>query len=425
MFKSLKGMPDLLPADSNRWLTMEERLRTILSSFGYGEIRTPILEETELFARSIGSSTDVVEKEMFTFQDQGGTSMTLRPENTAGVVRSYLEKNLAHGNPLLKVYYIGPMFRHERPQKGRFRQFSQIGIEAIGSSHPLVDVEVIQVLIAIGKAFGLPDLTLEINSVGDSKCRPEYRNKLQAYLRTKTEALCDNCNRRAETNPMRVFDCKSPHCQEVLAQAPKISDHLCGECKTHFSQVQKGLDDVGLSYNMVPTMVRGLDYYTKTAFELTAGGLGSQNAVGGGGRYDGLAEELGGPATPAIGFAMGLERLLLSASSFKAKASPRRITFIPLDTPSEELALKLSNDLREKVLAHESRATIDVLFGSTSLKSALRRADRDQTELAILLGEAERTKKIATVKDLLQRKQGEIPFSKLSTELLKRIEETP
>jgi histidyl-tRNA synthetase len=421
MFKSLKGMPDLLPGESERWLAMEERLRKILASFGYAEIRTPILEETRLFARSIGAATDVVEKEMFTFSDAGGTSMTLRPENTAGVVRSYIENNLGHGNPLLKVYYLGPMFRHERPQKGRFRQFSQLGIEAIGSPHPMVDVEVIDVLVTIGKAFGLPGLALEINSVGDPNCRPAYRDQLQSYLRTKSDTLCENCRRRVEANPMRVFDCKSPHCHEVVSLAPKITEHLCGDCRTHFESVRRGLTALKIPFTVVPMMVRGLDYYTRTAFELTAEGLGSQNAVGGGGRYDGLAEELGGTPTPGIGFAMGLERLLLSASEFKSPSRPRRVEFLPLDAASEESALKLSDELRGEILAKDLRVTVGVVFGATSLKSALRQADKNGTEFAVLIGEAERGKQAAVVKDLPRHQQEEIPFSQLTTELLKKI----
>jgi histidyl-tRNA synthetase len=423
MFRSLKGMPDLLPAESERWQAMESRLRKILSSFGYGEIRTPLLEETGLFARSIGTATDVVEKEMFTFSDQGGTSMTLRPENTAGVVRSYVENNLGHGHPLLKVYYLGPMFRHERPQKGRFRQFSQLGIEAIGSGHPMLDVEVIEVLLTIGKAFGLPGLKLSINSVGDPKCRPVYREKLQGYLRTRGESLCENCRRRVELNPMRVFDCKSPRCHEVLAGAPTITEHLCPDCNAHFESVKKGLANLGLEYTVLPTMVRGLDYYTRTAFELTAEGLGSQNAVGGGGRYDGLVEELGGPPTPGIGFALGLERLLLSASAFHSPSSPRRIEFIPLDPASEGIALALSSSLRGEILNRNLGGIVEVAFGTTSLKSALRQADRNKTAFAVLIGESERTKQVAVVKNLPRHVQEEIPFSHLTTELLKHFHE--
>ncbi|MFH1263485.1 MAG: histidine--tRNA ligase [Pseudomonadota bacterium] len=422
MYKSLKGMPDLLPGDSERWQGMEDLLRKILSSFGYSEIRTPYLEETELFARSIGAATDVVEKEMFTFQDQGGSSITLRPENTAGVVRAYLENNLGHGNPLTKLYYIGPMFRHERPQKGRFRQFSQMGVEAIGSAHPMVDVEVMTLLTNVGEAFGLPGLKLEINSVGDKNCRPAYRKKLKEYLVAHVADLCDNCFRRVDSNPMRVFDCKSETCQGILTSAPKISDHLCGDCRDHFDQVKRGLDTLEVDYSLRLSMVRGLDYYTRTAFELNAQGLGSQNAVGGGGRYDGLIEELGGPSTPGIGFAMGLERLLLSASNFKVPSSSRRFSFIPLDKDSEPIALALSQEFRKKLLTGNRSATVETSFGTTSLKSALRQADRSKADFAVLIGESERMKKIATVKNLAAHSQKEIPFEQLTEHLLKETD---
>jgi histidyl-tRNA synthetase len=422
MYRSLKGMPDLLPGETQRWQAMEDRLRRILLSFGYAEIRTPYLEETELFARSIGAETDVVAKEMFSFTDKGGDSVTLRPEGTASAIRAYIEHHLGHGNPLVRLYYLGPMFRHERPQKGRFRQFSQVGIEALGSAHPLIDVESMNVLMTIGREFGLADLTLEVSSVGDESCRPAYRAKLQQFLRTKENDLCENCRRRIDTNPLRVFDCKSEVCRNAISDAPLIPDHLCEGCRDHFGKVQAGLRELRLPFTVNPRIVRGLDYYMRTAFEATAGGLGSQNAVGGGGRYDGLVAELGGTPTPGIGFAMGLERLLLSASAFQPPPPPRRFEFIPLDPASEGSALALSAEFRLRALRDNLSATVEVVAGTGSLKSALRQADRNRTDVAVLIGESERAKKTATVKNLAAHTQEEIPFVKLTAELLRRID---
>lgn len=425
MFKSLKGMPDLLPGESERWQAMENRLRTILHSHGYREIRTPILEEAELFARSIGADTDVVEKEMFSFQDKGGTSVTLRPEATASVIRAYLEHHLGHGSALTKLYYLGPMFRHDRPQKGRFRQFAQVGVEAIGSAHPRMDAEVVALSVDICTWFGLKEIQLELNSVGDEACRPGYRKALHKYLKEHSRDLCENCLVRMEKNPLRVLDCKSESCRNVVEKAPRITDHLCSPCKDHYEEVQEGLKHLGLHPKLNPRIVRGLDYYTRTAFEVSASGLGSQSAVAGGGRYDGLVEELGGPPTPAIGFAMGLERLLLAASDLHAPVPSRRIEFLPLDAQSENAAASFSQELRREVIARNLSAAVEVAFGITSLKSALRQADKNRTGLAVLIGESERTKKVALLKNLVEHKQEEIPFSQLTQEILKRIHGKP
>ena len=419
MFRSLKGMEDTLPADIGRWQAMESKLRFILTSFGYQEIRTPILEETDLFTRSIGKETDVVGKEMFSFADQGGTQMSLRPELTAPVIRAYLEHHLGHGNDLVKVYYLGPLFRHERPQKGRLRQFHQMGVEAIGSAHPYVDVDVIAVMMASLEAFGVKDTELFINSVGDERCRPSYREKLQAYLRKHTGKLCENCRRRTQTNPMRVFDCKVESCQTSIQEAPKMMDHLCEECKTHFVRVQEGLKEAGIRASINPRIVRGFDYYTRTAFEVTAKGLGAQNAIAAGGRYDGLVEELGGPPTPSVGFAMGIERLLLSATADLSTQAMKRFEFLPLELKAESVALRWAKEFQRRLIEKRIAATVDVAYGITSLKSALRRADKNQTAFAILIGENELKANKALVKDLAAHQQEEIPF----TDLAERLEQ--
>ncbi|HLG19573.1 MAG TPA: histidine--tRNA ligase [Bdellovibrionota bacterium] len=420
MFNSLKGMEDILPADAPRWLRTEEKLRNILLSYGYAEIRTPLLEETDLFARSIGASTDVIEKEMFSFKDQGGASMSLRPEGTASVVRAYVQHHLDHGQDLQKVYYLGPMFRHERPQKGRLRQFHQLGIEAIGSAHPLIDVEVMAVLVSILEAFEVPDVDLQINSVGDPTCRPAYRKNLQSFLKKHTKELCENCRRRVESNPFRVLDCKNPECQPVIQDAPKMVDELCEACGDHFVAVQRGLEELGLGATVNPRIVRGLDYYTRTSFEVTAGGLGAQNAIGAGGRYDGLTAELGGADTPAIGFAMGIERLLIASPAITVERVPR-IDFLPLESAAEEEAFRRATETRKIFLHKNVSAIVDVGLGIQSLKSALRKADKNGTRWAVLIGGNELKNKAALVKDLVNHQQEEVKFSDLAKHLLQHF----
>ncbi len=414
-------MPDILPADIPRWHEMEKRIRRFLSIYGYTEIRTPILEETELFARSIGSSTDIVEKEMFTLPEVSGKPVSLRPEGTASVLRSYLEHHLGHGQDLLKVYYLGPMFRHERPQKGRLRQFHQMGIEAIGSDHPFVDVEVMVLLMNLLEFFQTPDLHLEINSVGDEECRPAYRKILKDFLKAHAQELCENCQRRTDSNPMRVFDCKVPSCQSVLEQAPIILDHLNARCADHLASVEEGLRTAGVSFTKNPRIVRGLDYYERTAFEVTSGNLGAQNAVAAGGRYDGLAEVMGGSHTPAIGFAMGLERLLLTLGDSLIPSLQKRVEFVPLDDKAQIQTMALSMQTRQACVRSDTSPTIEFLPEPKSIKAALRRANRNQAVAAILLGSEEMKKNTATVKWLNGKDQKEIRFEDLPSYLSKEL----
>lgn len=307
-----RGTKDILPGAVNGWRYVESVLRDVCREFNYQEIRTPIFEHTELFQRGIGDGTDVVDKEMYTFNDRSGRSITLRPENTAAVVRSFVENKL-YAEPMpLKVFYIGPMFRYDRPQAGRMRQFHQFGVEAMGSPSPVVDAETILLAITVLKRLGLKDLKLKINSVGCPKCRPQHRTLLQDYFRPHLSELCEDCQSRFDRSPLRILDCKVDHDKPFMAGAPKITDSLCEECHDHFEMVKKLLDEAGVDYEVDSTLVRGLDYYTKTAYEVQYSPLGAQSAIGGGGRYDGLVEELGGPSTPGVGFAMGLERIILA-----------------------------------------------------------------------------------------------------------------
>ncbi|HZE22279.1 MAG TPA: histidine--tRNA ligase, partial [Desulfobaccales bacterium] len=309
MIKAIRGMRDILPPETARWQWVESVAREVFDLYGYQEIRLPILERTELFARSIGADTDIVAKEMYTFQDRKGESLTLRPEATASVVRAVLENRLDKGAGVKKFYTMGPMFRHERPQKGRFRQFYQINCEAYGVDAPELDAEVILLLMQILKRLLPGELHLLLNSLGCPECQQKFKAALGLFLINR-EGLCEDCQRRRTTNPLRVLDCKSAHCQKILQEAPVIRDYLCPDCAAHFARVRAQLDYFKVAYKVQPKLVRGLDYYTRTAFEVVAAGLGAQDAVAGGGRYNGLARELGGPDLPAIGFAIGEDRLL-------------------------------------------------------------------------------------------------------------------
>src|SRR5260370_23276516 len=313
MIKAVKGTRDILPPSSAAWNQVEAISREVFRTYNYQEIRTPILEETALFARGVGEETDIVSKEMYTFEDRDGSSLTLRPEATASVMRAYIEHRLDQRPGLEKLYYIGPMFRRERPQKGRYRQFYQIGAEAIGSESPAVDAEVIEMVVDLLRRVGLSGFELYLNSVGDANCRPQYVALLKAKLRGVASQLCADCQRRVETNPLRVLDCKVPEDQAIIDALPSIQDHLCDACRTHFHSLRAHLDDRGIAYQIRPRMVRGLDYYMRTTFEIVHGALGAQNSVLGGGRYDWLAEALGSPvAAPGIGFSIGEDRLVMS-----------------------------------------------------------------------------------------------------------------
>src|SRR5215467_10513544 len=314
MIQAIRGTYDVLPADIGIWHALENRLRETFHRYGFGEIRTPVFESTDLFVRGVGEETDIVSKEMYTFTDRDDkTSLTLRPEGTAAVMRAYIEHQLHNESRILKMYYLAPMFRRERPQKGRYRQHVQAGAEVLSSTdNPAIEAEVLEMLTDFLSGIGIPDLEVNINSVGDKQCRPAYVKSLQEEVRARSDRLCEDCRRRGERNPLRVFDCKVPSCQPVIAELPTITDRLCDGCREHFEKFKSYLTARGIRFQINPRLVRGLDYYTRTTFEITSGRLGAQNTVAGGGRYDGLSEQLDGPPTKGFGFGMGLERLILS-----------------------------------------------------------------------------------------------------------------
>ena len=391
--RAVKGFRDVLPEESRRWQAIDDAAAGVFVRHGFGEIRLPVLERTELFARSLGESTDVVEKEMYTFVDRDETSVTLRPEATASVVRAYLESGLVQSDPTAQLFYRGPMFRRERPQKGRYRQFWQIGAEVLGREDALADAELLVMLARILAAVTASGVRLELNSVGDAACRPAYTERLREFGREHLAALCPDCHRRLERNPLRLFDCKIETCRAVLADAPRILDALCAPCRGHLDEVRALLDAGGVEYVMNPRLVRGLDYYVRTAFELVADGLGAQNAVGGGGRYDGLVAALGGPPIAGVGFALGLERLASVSAVATDDAGPAAVV-LPLDPAGVAPGLRLATRLRDEGIA------IALEPSGRSLKALLRVADRRRARLAIIVGEDELAQGRATVRDL-------------------------
>ncbi len=405
IIKGIKGIKDILPEETPRWRFIEDTARRWALCYGYQEIRIPIFELTALFARSIGAATDIVEKEMYTFPDRDGTSLTLRPEGTAGTVRAFIEHNRAAEPLPQKYFYIGPMFRHERPQAGRLRQFHQFGVESFGTSDPRVDVEAIALLWRLLSDLGLPDLTLEINSLGSVGDRAAYKPILLTFLAQQEASLCANCRRRMETNPLRVLDCKMPECRTATESAPKLTDHLAPEARAHFDQVLAGLQAIGVPYKLNPRLVRGLDYYCLTSFEITSTHLGAQNAVGAGGRYDGLVETLGGPSVPAIGFAVGLERVSLMLPETMSSSLHECIYYVAaFGENGTKLGLVLLDELRRLGLS----AQCD--YRAVTLKAHLRQADRSKCRYAIILGDDEARRGAVILRNLESKAQEEIPL---------------
>ncbi|HKJ84126.1 MAG TPA: histidine--tRNA ligase [Mariprofundaceae bacterium] len=388
--KSIRGMHDGLPHDVAGWRHIEEAARTICSRYGFREIRLPILEPTPLFIRSIGSETDIVDKEMYTFEDKGGDWLSLRPEGTAGAVRAYLQAGLTRSG-IQRWFYMGPMFRRERPQKGRLRQFQQIGVELFGDAGPVCDAEILAMAHDLLERIGIRDVRLELNSLGCPACRPAYREELLAFLHRQHDHLCDTCRTRIDRNPMRVLDCKEPGCQAVLGDAPEMLSHLCDECDAHFHGLKENLDRLAVPYHINPRIVRGLDYYTRTAFEIVTTQLGAQGTVIAGGRYDGLVEELGGPTTPAIGFALGLERLALLLPD--ADPETPDVALVALGEEAQAQAVRTAHTMRAAGLA-------TVLCGSGSAKSQFKRADREQARFVVVIGEDELARDELTLKDM-------------------------
>ncbi|HXH12621.1 MAG TPA: histidine--tRNA ligase [Alphaproteobacteria bacterium] len=402
--KAVRGVKDILPGDVEKWQFVERTARQIFERYGYAEIKVPIFEQTSLFARSIGEATDIVEKEMYSFEDQGGEKLTLRPEATAGICRAYVEHKLYQQPGFVKFYCIGPMFRYERPQAGRFRQFYQIDVEAIGEASPVVDAEVLAMLVAFLRSLGLQQLELRLNSLGDAVCRPRYREALLAFIQQHLTELCVECQRRSERNPLRVLDCKKEDCRRVMREAPRTVDFLCKSCRQHFETVGRLLAGVGISYVLDPKLVRGLDYYTRTTFEVLAEGIGAQNSVTGGGRYDGLIEEIGGPPTPGIGFAIGFERLVtVLEQQGLAVAEPRPHVFV---APLGEAALPAAFTLVEQLRQAGLRAEIG--YDEKSLRSQLRRANKLGAAFTLLLGERELATGKVAVKDMQGGAQEEL-----------------
>ncbi len=413
--KAIRGFNDILPNEIGRWQFVEKTARETFESFGFSEIRIPILEKTELFARGIGEATDIVEKEMYTFTDKGGSSLTLRPEATASMARAYLEHKLYTFDPVAKLYCIGPMFRYERPQKGRYRQFYQIDAEVFGVGNPVVDAEVILMLIHFLKRVGLEKLELQINSLGCRECRPRYRGELKTYLSGKSFHLCEDCKRRLQTNPLRIFDCKIETCQEAIVDAPKVSDFICEECRCHFDQVKEYLSIADLEYVLNPTMVRGLDYYTRTAFEVVSYDLGAQNVVTGGGRYDNLFQEIGGMDVPGIGFAIGMERLISLLPRDKGSTRPLDLFIAVLGKKCKQDAFRIANQLHLEGI----RAEFD--YEGKSLKSQMRRADKFNARYVLILGEEELERGKATLRNMADKTQEEVPLQNMVHILKEKI----
>ena len=379
---AIKGFNDILPAESGRWQHIEQAARRVFELNGFSEIRVPVMEKTELFCRSIGDATDIVEKEMYTFTDKGENSVTLRPEGTAGVMRAFIEHKMYASDPIAKLYYLGPMFRYERPQKGRYRQFHQIGAEITGVHSPLADAQVLNMLCAFFREIGLNEPKLQINSLGCPECRPAYRAALVNYLEGKLNYLCEDCKRRFLTNPLRTLDCKVPGCIEASTGAPSMLDHLCDGCNDHFTTVRRYLDLTRTDYSINTRMVRGLDYYTRTTFEMVTGLLGSQSAVAAGGRYDGLISQLGGPEIPGIGFAMGLERVALLLGEQEFSNQPD-LFIATMGAGERDCAFRLMSDL----LSLGLRVEMD--YEGKSLKSQMRRADKLKSRYSVVIGENE------------------------------------
>ena len=415
-----RGTKDILPDSIGQWTYVEGKVREICQRFGYKEIRTPLFEHTELFQRGIGDTTDVVEKEMYTFMDRGGRSITLRPENTAAAVRAYLQNKLYADNALTKLFYIGSMFRYDRPQAGRYREFHQFGVEALGEINPAVDAEIIILAVRFLESLGLKNLELSLNSVGCPKCRPVYREKLQEFFRDKKDGLCEDCQSRYDRNPMRILDCKNEQCQKLSVGAPEITDCLCEECQEHFSKVQAYLKTAGISFKLDPRLVRGLDYYTKTAFEVKYAPLGAQSAVAGGGRYDGLIEEIGGSPTPAVGFAVGLERVLLALEQQKLlpeMSDAVDVFVVALGEAAQTAAFQLLMELRAAGLS----AAMD--FAGRSMKAQMKHANKANARFVAILGEDEVREGAVTLRDMQSSEQEKVTREEIINKLFAEVKD--
>lgn len=411
--KAPRGTRDILGDESWKWAYVTGVCRDVADDYGYKEVHLPIFEHTELFCRGVGDTTDIVEKEMYTFTDKGGRSVTLRPELTASMVRSYIENEMSKGPQPAKLWGIGPMFRYERPQKGRYRQFVQLDIEALGAQDALVDLEVIDFSMELYRRLGLRNLQVVLNSVGCPKCRPIYRRALQDFLSPRFDELCDTCKSRFDRNPLRILDCKSPICKEITEDAPAVTDCLCDECREHYERLNRGLEKIGASVVHDKRLVRGLDYYTKTAYEIQSGDLGAQNAVCGGGRYDNLAEAIGGPHVPGVGFASGIERVVLTmeAQGCSFGEKPESKVYVVAAEPSARLdAMALLRELRM------NRISADMDYMGRSMKGQMKAAGA-AAEYACIIGTSEIEKGVVTVKNLKEGAQEELTAEQLINKL--------
>ncbi|MDR0653680.1 MAG: histidine--tRNA ligase [Synergistaceae bacterium] len=404
--KAPRGTRDILGDESWKWARVMEVTGSVADDFGFREVMLPIFEHTELFSRGIGDTTDIVEKEMYTFTDRGGRSITLRPELTASIMRSYLEHDMRRGPQPVKLWGWGPMFRHERPQKGRYRQFAQIDFETLGVSTPMADVEIIDLSMEIYRRLGLSNLQVVLNSVGCPKCRPVYREVLKKYFASSFDALCETCKSRFDRNPLRILDCKNDACGEITESAPAVTDYLCDECGVHFKAVIRGLENLGADIKLDNRLVRGLDYYTKTAYEILSGDLGAQNAVCGGGRYDNLAEAIGGPSVPGVGFASGIERIVITMEAqgaYMGKEPAPIVYVVTSGQTAEGEAALLAHDLRARGVS------ADLDFMGRSMKAQMKTASQTGAKFVCILGEDEIASGAVTVKDMSDGTQEMVP----------------
>ncbi len=416
--RAIKGTNDILPEESHNWQFVEGKMLETASLFGFKEIRVPVFEHTEVFLRSVGDTTDVVQKEMYTFDDKGGRSITLRPELTAGVIRSCIEKGLVNGALPLKVCYIGGCYRYEKPQAGRLREFHQFGVECVGAAAPNADAEVISLAKSVLENIGINNISLEINSIGCPECRKEYLKALKEYFVGRSEELCDTCKDRLDRNPMRILDCKSPICSGIAENAPVVIDYLCDDCKEHFQKVKENLNAMNIEFKVNPQIVRGLDYYTRTVFEFVSGDIGAQSTVCGGGRYDGLIGQMGGPQTASLGFAMGIERLMMVLAAQKAELPEAPTCDLFVATLGDKATIKASAICKE--LRDEGyKAQTDIC--SRGLKAQMKYANKIGAKFTVVLGENEVQSGKVRLKNMKDSSEREIELSQIVEELGEEI----
>ena len=416
--RAIKGTNDILPDESHNWQFVEGKMLETAELFGFKEIRVPVFEHTEVFLRSVGDTTDVVQKEMYTFDDKGGRSITLRPELTAGVIRSCIEKGLVNGALPLKVCYIGGCYRYEKPQAGRLREFHQFGVECVGAAAANADAEVISLAKAVLNNIGIKNISLEINSIGCPECRKEYHKALKEYFEGNSDELCDTCKDRLERNPMRILDCKSPICSKIAEKAPVVIDYLCDDCREHFEKVKENLNAMNIEFTVNPKIVRGLDYYTRTVFEFVSNDIGAQSTVCGGGRYDGLIGQMGGPQTPSLGFAMGIERLMLVLSAQKAELPEAKTCDLFVATLGDKAVIKASaicNELRDEGY----KAQTDIC--GKGLKAQMKYANKIGAKFTLVLGDNEVQSGKAKLKNMSDGSEREIELSQITEELGEEI----